>query len=129
VIASSLHKLIHYPCPFSLCNIISIKNHMQWKDGTQLQNEGHDKRGVPASYCVHIQEPRFSFFGREMLAGVGVRASSDSDTRIGFLFGALEGDGSTCTLLFCSFISRNMISARSYERSDHVAVSVIPNSW
>ena len=37
------------------------------------------KRGVPASYSVHIQELRFPFFGREVLAVDGFGAPSESD--------------------------------------------------
>ena len=42
----------------------------------------HGERAVHASYNVHTQEPRFSFFGRKVLARVGINTSLDSDVWI-----------------------------------------------
>ena len=69
---------------------------MQCNDATQMRNYGHDEGGVPASYSVHTQGQRFPFFGREVLVGVGIGASSDSDVRFGFVFEGLGASGSIC---------------------------------
>ena len=44
-----------------------------------MRNYAHGERDVSASYSVHIQELRFPFFGRKVLAIVGFGAPFDSD--------------------------------------------------
>ena len=52
---------------------------MQCNDATQMQNYAHGERDVLAIYSVHIQKLRFPFFGREVLAILGIGAPSNSD--------------------------------------------------
>ena len=109
VMSSGQRKLVHCPC-HELCNVVSIKSYMQCNDATQMRNYGHGERGVPASYSVHTQEPRFPFFGWEVFAGVSIGTSSDSDVRFGF--DGLGASGSTCAWISLLSSCAIWISAR-----------------
>ena len=49
--------------------------------------------------------------------------------RIGFVVVEIRAIGSICICIFFFFIARNIDYARWKDRSDHVVVSVISNSW
>ena len=92
-----------------------------------MQNYGHNKRCILANYCIDVETPCLPFFGREGHAGAGTNALSNPALIIEF---AVEEIGTTVSIRNCrfsSFIACNIDSAQSYDISDHVVVSVIPN--